>query len=402
MIKKIAGNICAPKGFLAAGIHVGVRKNTEKADLALIYSEQPAAAAGVFTINEVKAAPVILTEKHLKHGTLQAIIVNSGNANACTGKQGMSDAEQMAAATAAQFNISADKIAVSSTGVIGVPMPIEKITAGIEKIKSQLSTNGDSAALAIMTTDTFPKSIAVEIELNKKTVRIGGIAKGSGMIHPNMATMLSFITTDAAISSTALQQALTASNKLSFNMITVDGDTSTNDMVVVLANGMAQNEKIDSMHHADWQKFCDALAYVCIYLAKEVARDGEGATKLIEMQVHGAVNADQAQLAARAVCRSPLVKSAIYGEDANWGRIASALGTSGAEVDPEQLSIELGTMMLLKNGTPLPFDEDAAREILKQKSIVIKANLGKGNAQATGWGCDLTPDYIKINISYRS
>ncbi len=402
MMKKIKGNICAPKGFVATGVHAGIRKNSSKSDLALIYSQVPAVAAGVFTLNQVRGAPVILTEKHIKHGSLQAIVINSGNANACTGKLGLQHAEQMAEAVATQFNIAACNVGVASTGIIGVTLPIENILNGIHSAASQLSLNGEAAAKAIMTTDTYAKHIAIELEIAGKTVKIGGIAKGSGMIHPNMATMLGFITTDVAIGQHELQHALALVNQTTFNMITVDGDSSTNDMVLVLANGLAANPKIDSIDSQDWKIFFEGLVYVCTHLAKRIAQDGEGATKLIEVQVQGAVTAEQAQAAARAVCRSPLVKTAIFGEDANWGRIASALGGSGSLLDPLKLCIQMGDLLLLNMGDPLPFAELSAKEMLKQKSVVMKIDLGVGESQATAWGCDLTYDYIKINASYRS
>lgn len=402
-MKIIDNNICAPKGFLATGIHVGIRKNSEKADLALIMSKKPAAAAGVFTINKVKAAPVLLSQKNIKKGLLQALIINSGNANACTGKLGMQHAKKMVTTTAKTLNIKSTEVAVASTGVIGVPLPIEKIIANIPHAAQQINANGgDLAARAIMTTDTFAKSIAVEFEINGKPVRIGGIAKGSGMIHPNMATMLGFITSDVAISHTALKQALIFANQDSFNMISVDGDTSTNDMVIALANGAAQNELIDSKDHPNWPIFFNALTFICTYLAKEIAKDGEGATKLMEVQISGAANKKQAQLAARTICCSPLVKTAVFGEDANWGRIACAAGYSGAKINPEQLQIKLGPLLLFNKGIPEIFDEAEARKLLQEKNIIIQLDLGVGAATATAWGCDLTYDYIKINASYRS
>lgn len=402
MIKEIAGNICAPKGFLASSVHAGIRKNSNKYDLAIIYSEIPAVAAGVFTQNQVRAAPVILTQKHIEQRTLQAIVVNSANANACTGSLGMLHAQQMADSIAKNLNVIASQVAVASTGVIGVTLPIEKITTGINLAAQSLSQDGCSAAKAIMTTDTFAKSIAIEIQIAGKPVRIGGIAKGSGMIHPNMATMLGFITTDAAIDQQILQQALSLVNQTSFNMITVDGDSSTNDMLLVMANGMAKNQIINNVDSTEWKTFYEGLAFVCTFLAKQIAQDGEGATKLIEVQVEGAATEEQAQQAARAVCRSPLVKTAIFGEDANWGRIACALGSSGSFLDPEKLSIELGSISLLKMGNPSPFEESAAKELLKQASVIMKVHLGVGHAKATAWGCDLSYDYIKINASYRS
>ncbi len=402
MVKIIDGNICAPIGFSASGVCAGIRKNLQKPDLAVIYSEVPAVAAGVFTMNQVKAAPVLVTQAHLKTGLLQAIVVNSGNANACTGDLGMAHAQQMTAATAAELNIDQKLVAVASTGVIGQTLPIEKINQNIPVAVKNLQTKDSIAAQAIMTTDTFPKTIAVEMQISGKTVRIGGIAKGSGMIHPNMATMLAFITTDIAISQSALQQALSEVNQATFNMITVDGDTSTNDMMLILANGKAQNPRIISTEDPDWQIFYNGLMIVCTFLSKEIARDGEGATKLIEVEVQNAATLDHARLAARAVCGSQLVKAAVFGEDANWGRIASAVGASGAALDLNRLHITLGDLPLLENGSPLPFNEDEARGLLTQKIISIKVNLGMGEAQATAWGCDLTYDYIKINASYRS
>ncbi|HEX4044598.1 MAG TPA: bifunctional glutamate N-acetyltransferase/amino-acid acetyltransferase ArgJ [Gammaproteobacteria bacterium] len=399
----IDNNICAPQGFLATSICAGIRKNREKPDLALIYSECPAVAAGVFTLNQVKAAPVTLTQTHLaQQQQLQAIVVNSGNANACTGKLGELHAKQMANTTAASLQIDPALVGVASTGVIGVTLPIEKIVNGITTAATQLTTDGNAAACAIMTTDTFPKSIAIEINLHGKPVRIGGIAKGSGMIHPNMATMLGFITTDAVIVPQALQQALTQANNLSFNMITVDGDCSTNDMVLLLANGMANHPTINSIDDPAWPIFYEGLLFVCTYLAKQIAQDGEGATKLIEVQVTGAKSLADAQVAARAVCSSSLVKTAIFGGDANWGRIASALGASGATIDQEKLSITLADLPLLEQGMPLPFDETIAAQSLSQPMILIKVQLNQGPAAATAWGCDLSYDYIKINASYRS
>lgn len=401
-MKTMKNNICAPQGFLAAGIYAGIRKNPSRPDLAIIYSEQPATAAGVFTLNQMKAAPVILTQQHLNANYLQAIVINSANANACTGEQGMLDAQTMANLTAESLNLESEQVGVASTGVIGVPLPMNKIKPAIGLACQQLECNGDVAATAIMTTDTYSKSIAVEINIDGKKVCMGGIAKGSGMIHPNMATMLGFITTDIAISKSALQLALTKVNDQTFNMITVDGDSSTNDMVLVLANGMAGNKKIETLDEPNGKIFYEALLYVMTHLAKQIAQDGEGATKLIEVQVRGASSLEQAQIAARAVCRSPLVKTAIYGEDANWGRIASAVGASGIIFDPKVLSIYLDEIPLLQKGTPTVFSEALAKDILTEKNIVIKICLGDGDVKATAWGCDLTYDYIKINASYRS
>jgi glutamate N-acetyltransferase / amino-acid N-acetyltransferase len=402
MIKLIDGGICAPKGFLANGIHVGIRKNPNKLDLALIYSEAPADSAGVFTTNKAKAAPVILTQKHLKNGKIQAIIVNSGNANACTGEIGFLHANQMANKTASKLKLTPNLIGIASTGVIGVTLPIDKILNGIDILTQDIPQNSIAASQAIMTTDTFPKSIAIELNICGKKVCIGGMAKGSGMIHPNMATMLGFITTDISISQEILQYTLTKVNNDTFNMITVDGETSTNDMVLLISNGMAKNPEINSIHDPDWNIFFEGLSYVCQYLSKEIARDGEGATKLIEVQVNNAITNEQAKIAARTICSSPLVKSAIYGEDANWGRIVNALGYSGIDLSLRSLSVSLGSLCLFQDGEAINFSEMEAKEILKQKTVMIHVNLGLGNENATAWGCDLTHDYVNINASYRT
>lgn len=398
----IKNSICAPKGFLCSGVFTGLKKNPQKKDIALIYSETPATAAGVFTINQAKAAPLILTEQHLKNGKMQAIIVNSGNANACTGAQGLTDATTMAQTTADALDISVESVAVASTGVIGVPLPIEKVVKGIQVAASHLGTVDEDTMQGIMTTDTFTKSIAVEFELDGKKVRIGGIAKGSGMIHPMMATMLAFITTDAAISQPALQQMLTEVNEDSFHMISVDGDTSTNDMVMVLANGLANNSEISSENTPAYDCFKKAFAFVCTELAKLIVEDGEGATKLIEINILGAKTKVEARTAARAVSKSSLVKAAVFGEDANWGRIVSAIGASGVTLDLDKVSVTIGNLLLFQNGTPIPFDEAIATEQFKEKLVVITVNLGIGNENATAWGCDLTYGYVKINADYRS
>lgn len=403
MIKKISGGVCAPKKFLASGIHVGIKRNSSKPDLGIIHSELPAVAAGVFTLNQVKAAPVLLTQEHLKKGALQTIVVNSGNANACTGKQGMQHAKQMAETVAHELNTSSECVAVASTGVIGMPLPIDLITQNMHRAITMLSNeHNDSIARAIMTTDTFPKSIAVEFMIGDKSVRIGGVAKGSGMIHPNMATMLAFITTDASIDQPVLQQALTEANKATFNMISVDGDCSTNDTVIILANGAAENNKITSIDDTSGSIFYEGLVFVLTFLAKEIARDGEGSKKIIEVHVKNARTLEQARLAARAVTSSSLVKTAIFGNDANWGRIACALGYSGADIVTELMSIYIGDLLLLSNGNPLPFDESTARDALSKDTVVITVDLRLGDAKATAWGCELSHGYININASYRS
>ncbi len=400
-MKIITGSICAAQGFMASGVYAGIKRNQQKKDIAIIYSQTPTVAAGVFTTNQIVAAPVVVTQKHINNN-VQAVVINSGNANACTGVQGTQDAWTMAEITAAALNLDVKNVAVASTGVIGVPLPMNKISAGIPQAVQQLCIDAEPAAQAILTTDTFIKSVAVEFILDGKPVRIGGIAKGSGMIHPMMATMLAFITTDAAINQAVLQQALIRTNEDSFHMISVDGDSSTNDMALVLANGMAENKEILSLDSKDGEVFLQALTFVCKTLAKQIAQDGEGATKLIEMTVSGAATIEEARIAARAVCRSSLVKSAVFGEDANWGRIAAALGAAAVQLNPDTLEIAIGDVILFKQAQALAFDESVARSYLQQKTVQLSADLGVGAGQATAWGCDLTYDYVKINASYRS
>jgi glutamate N-acetyltransferase / amino-acid N-acetyltransferase len=401
--KHVEGSICAPLGFTASGIAADINgKGNSIKDLALIFSEVPATAAGVFTTNIVKAAPVLMTQEILKNGYLQAIVVNSRNANACTGEQGIKDAKEMVLCTALSLGIQKEKVAVSSTGLIGVPLPMERVKKGISSAAKVLNKKGNfDAAEAIMTTDTFPKQIAIQIELCGQIITIGGISKGSGMVHPNMATILGFITTDAKISSEALAVALKRGNEKSFNQISVDGDTSTNDMVLIMANGLSQNPEIQ-VGTLVFEEFCLALEYVLIFLAKEIARDGEGATKFLEVQITGAASEEDAKIAARAVCSSLLVKTAIFGCDANWGRILCALGYSGAIFNPSNVNLFIGDIQVMDKGTPLPFDEEAALKILTQKEIVIVAELQSGNCNAKSWGCDLSYDYVKINGAYRT
>jgi glutamate N-acetyltransferase/amino-acid N-acetyltransferase len=398
----IKGDITAPKGFYTSSVHANIRKNPNQLDLALIFSKVPAVSVGVFTQNKVKAAPVMLTQKNIEKGLLQAIVVNSGNANACTGLTGMLHATQMIQSVAKELNCDPDHVAVASTGVIGVPLPIDNIKNGIKAAAQKIEANENHAALAIMTTDTFAKSISVEILLDNVAVKIGAIAKGSGMIHPNMATMLAFITSDIAITQNALQQALNVANQSSFNMISVDGDTSTNDMVLMMANGLAANNPILSADDPRWSIFTEALTFICKELAKQIAKDGEGASKFIEVHVKGALNETEAQLAARSICSSPLVKAAFYGADANWGRIACAIGSSGAEFNLNQICIEIAGITCFANGEPIPMDENHAKKALLQDNIFIQVDLGKGTQSATAWGCDLTPQYISINSNYRS
>ncbi|MCG0238605.1 MAG: bifunctional glutamate N-acetyltransferase/amino-acid acetyltransferase ArgJ [Firmicutes bacterium] len=398
------GGVTAPRGFLAAGVSADVKgRGGTKKDVALLFSQVPAAAAGVFTRNRVQAAPVILSRERVARGRLQAVVVNSGNANACTGEQGLRDAEAMAAIAAEALGIAPELVAVASTGVIGVPLPMDRIAAGIRAAAAALSPEGNAdAAQAILTTDTFPKEWAVQAELSGgRTVTLGGMAKGSGMIHPNMATMLAFVTTDAPVAPADLQAALRAAVDRSFNMITVDGDTSTNDMVLALANGLAGGDPI-APGTDDWAAFAAALEKLLVYLARAIARDGEGATKLLEVVVTGAADLEDARRAARAVAGSNLVKAAVFGCDPNWGRVLAALGYSGATFDPARVNLWLGSVQVMAGGAPVPFDEAAARQVLAQPEVTIRADLGAGEATATAWGCDLSYDYVRINADYRT
>lgn len=392
------GGVTSPKGFKAAGVHCGLKR--KRVDLALLYSEKPATCAGTFTTNLVKAAPLRWTQKVIAGGTAQVAVVNSGNANACNGPQGDADAAQMAALAAEACGVSAQQVVVGSTGVIGMPLDMSKVAAGIAQAAPALSYDGgDQAALAITTTDTLPKHLSVDVQLAGGVIRIGGMAKGSGMIHPNMATMMCFITSDAAIDAKTLQQAVSAAVNISFNMVSVDGDTSTNDMLVAMANGMSG---VTVASASDQAAFQEGLNYVAVELAKMVARDGEGASKLIEIQVKGARSLADARLVARSISTSNLVKTAIYGEDANWGRIFCAAGYSGAQFVPEQVDIYMGDLQVAKSGMALPFDEGKAKSILQENEILILLDLHDGDADATAWTCDFTYDYVKINASYRS
>ena len=397
------GGVCAPKGFKASGVQAHIKsKKTNKLDLAVLFSERPATAAGVFTTNRVKAACVLLSREALSGGTLQAIVMNSGNANCCTGEQGMADTLKMQSLTAECLAIPSQSIAVASTGVIGERLPMERVIPGIREACLALSQTGaEDAASAIMTTDTFRKESVLKFQIAGKDVVIGGMAKGSGMIHPNMATTLAFLTTDAAVDADALRYVLKKSCSRSFNMISVDGDTSTNDMIIALANGAAEQAKItmDSPYLAE---FAEGVEKVLIDLAKMVVKDGEGASKLFEVQVMGAASELDAQKAARAVSCSSLVKAAIFGCDANWGRILCALGYSGAEFDPTQVDLFIGSIPVMAAGSNLVFDEEEAMRTLSQKELVIKAFLHSGTHSAKAWGCDLTYDYVKINGSYRT
>lgn len=400
-MKKIDGSVTAPVGFLAQGVCAEI-KNKEKKDVAVIYSESKCQAAGVFTTNVVRAACIDIDRAHLEDGMAQAIVVNSGNANACTGEQGWEDTVAMAESGAAILGIDTMDMLVASTGVIGVNMPMDKIHAGIQNAVKSLRTDGaGSAAEAIMTTDLMRKEIAVEIEIQGKPIRIGAIAKGSGMIHPNMATMLSFITTDAVISSSCLQQALKETVKGSFNMVSVDRDTSTNDMVLVLANGRAGNEEI-LLDTNDYLVFKQALDHICTSLAKMIARDGEGANHLLEVQVLNAPDLNTARTIARSVTSSNLTKAAVFGEDANWGRILAAAGYSGASFDPHRVDIYLGEEKMAEDGMGLYFDEELAKAELQKENVLITIDLKSGDTSATAWGCDLSYDYVRINAAYRT
>ena len=404
-MKEISGGVCAPAGFKAAGIHCGLSKNPAKNDLALIYSEKKAAAAAVYTTNLVKGAPLIVTKENISDGFAQALICNSVNANTCNA-DGKEKAYLTCEALSQALEIPAADVVVASTGVIGQRLDIRPIKAGIPALVSSLSKGGsDAACNAIMTTDTVKKETAFEFEIDGKPCHIGGIAKGSGMIHPNMATMLCFITSDVSISPEMLDKILKADIPDTFNMVTVDGDTSTNDMVVVLSNGMAQNKEITSPgENADI--FARALNTIMVYLSRAIAKDGEGATKLLECTASGAKDKETAKTAAKAVVSSSLFKAAMFGADANWGRALCAIGYSGADVDINRIGVsfknEAGEVTVCENGAGVDFSEEKAKEILLKDEIKILVTLGDGAGCATAWGCDLTYDYVKINGSYRS
>ena len=403
-MKIIDGGICAAKGFTAGGVHCGIRKNKSKRDLSLIFSEVKANAAAVYTTNLVKGAPLVVTKMNLADGKAQAVICNSGNANTCNA-DGIEIAQKMAQLTADTMNISAEDVVVASTGVIGQPLSIEPITNAMESIKAALGNNSAEAAEGIMTTDTVKKEIAVSFEIGGVECRIGGIAKGSGMIHPNMATMLVFITTDCAISSEMLQKALSSDIKNTFNMVSVDGDTSTNDMVTVLANGMAGNKEI-TVEGEDFNSFMKALNTVTVHLCRMIAGDGEGATKLLECRVTGAADEITAKTVAKSVICSSLTKAAMFGADANWGRVLCAIGYSGAEVDVNKVDVSFesnkGIIPVCKDGSGIEFSEEIAKEILLEKEIIINVELNSGDFSSTAWGCDLTYEYVKINGDYRT
>ena len=404
-MKTVEGGICAAKGFKAGGVHCGVRKNRSKSDLAAIVSDVPCAAAAVFTTNKVKAAPLHVTKEHLENLTAQAVIVNSANANACA-PHGYENAVRMADALAQALGLPAADVIVASTGVIGEELNIAAIEAGVPRLAAALSPLGsDAAAQAILTTDLYKKEIAVSAEIGGCTVTLGGIAKGSGMIHPNMGTLLSFLTTDCAIDKALLQELLGEIVRRTFNRVSIDGDTSTNDTCTILANGLAGNVCI-SEKNADYETFRALLLEVLTYLAREIARDGEGASKLLTCTVSGAADEETAEVIAKAVIASSLVKAAMFGADANWGRVLCAMGYSGAAFDPETVNVRFrsatGELPVCQNGRGIPFDEALARDILSQDEVVIAIDLQTGPAEATAWGCDLTYDYVKINGDYRT
>ena len=404
-MKIISGGVCAAKGFKANGIHCGIRKSRTKKDLSLIVSDQPASCAAVYTTNLVKGAPLLVTKENLQNGIAQAVICNSGNANTCNAN-GVEIARAMCALTADALHIAPEDVVVASTGVIGEPLNLDPIAAGMDELTAGLSEDGcDAAAEGIMTTDTVRKEVAVEFSLDGKTCRIGGIAKGSGMIHPNMATMLVFITTDASISPALLQKALSGDVQGTFNMVSVDGDTSTNDMVVVLANGMAGNQTIEE-EGQDFETFMKALNTVTMGLCRMIAGDGEGATKLLECKVSGASDLTTARTVAKSVICSSLLKAAMFGADANWGRVLCAIGYSGADVDVGRIDVSFksaaGQVDVCQNGAGIPFSEEEAKKVLLEKEIDILVNLNAGQVNASAWGCDLTYDYVKINGDYRT
>ncbi len=400
----IGGGVCAAKGFKANGIHCGIRKNKTKRDIALIVSEKTANAAAVYTTNLVKGAPLLVTKEHLADGKAKAVICNSGNANTCNA-DGIEKAEAMSEIAANALGIKADDVVIASTGVIGLPLDVAPIADGIGELVSGLGDHSDLAAEGIMTTDTKKKEVAVSFMIGDRECRIGGIAKGSGMIHPNMATMLVFITTDCAISSEMLSEALSTDIQSTFNMVSVDGDTSTNDMVVVLANGEAGNSEITEKN-ADFEVFMQALNTVTVHLCKSIAGDGEGATKMIECSVIGAKSDACAKTVAKSVICSSLVKAAMFGADANWGRILCALGYSGADVDISKVGVafssDAGRITVCKNGAGVEFSEDEAKKILLEHEITIEIDLNDGEGNAVAWGCDLTYDYVRINGDYRT
>lgn len=394
------GSVTSPKGYKAGGIHCGIKR--KKLDLGYITSQVPATVAGVYTTNTFQAAPLLVTQESIaKEHKIQAIIVNSGNANACTGEQGLKDAFDMQKEFATQLGIENHLVGVTSTGVIGELLKMDKIKNGINQILQPEHEDVSKFMQAILTTDTGVKHTAVELKIDGKTVLIGGASKGSGMIHPNMATMLGFVTTDANIAQENLLEALREVTNQTFNMITVDGDTSTNDMVLVMANGLAENNQLTE-NHPEWDIFKQGLKIVCESLAKKIARDGEGATKLVEVQVNGAYSLNAASAVGKAIISSNLVKTAIYGTDPNWGRIVTAIGYSGVPVEPNAIKVSIGPFTVFEKGLPSTFVEEEVKEYLESEHVKLSVELNQGKYSATAWGCDLTYDYVKINASYRT
>lgn len=401
MIKKDTQGVTFAKGFTAAGVKAGIKKSGNL-DVAVIYTKTQAVVAGTFTQNKVAAAPVYVSKEVVATGTAHAIVANAGCANACTGQQGLDDAHKMAQIAADELGVNADDVIVGSTGVIGVNLPMDKLEAGIKDAVANLSADGSgNAGRAIITTDTHSKSVTCEFELSGKTVRMGAIAKGSGMIRPNMATMLCYITTDIAIDQTLLQKAVSGCVEKSFNMISVDGDMSTNDMVIVLANGEANNAKITE-ENADYQIFFDKLMMLCTELAKQIAADGEGASKFLTINVKGAKSFADAKTVGMAIANSSLVKTAFFGEDPNWGRVICAVGYSGADMVPEKTVVKFGGITIFANGTGATYDEKALAHVMKEKDIVIDIELNMGQEDATVWSCDLSYEYVKINGEYHT
>jgi glutamate N-acetyltransferase/amino-acid N-acetyltransferase len=389
-----SGTVASAQGFLAGAVSAQIKKGSEL-DLAILYSEVPCTPAGIFSSNRIKSAPVVLSQKHLLTGRAQAIVVNSGCANACLGAQGMADAQEMASLAAAKLNLTSEDVLVASTGVIGVPLPMGKIGAGISMIR-MTKEGGHDFARAIMTTDTSPKEIAIQVDIKGRKFVIGGAAKGAGMIHPDLATMLCFIATDALVNVDFLRLALRKAADVSFNMVSIDGETSPSDCVLLLANGLSGNE----VDFGNGEAFQRALSEVCIHLARAIAQGGEGATKLLQVAVVGARCESEARQAARAIVSSPLVKAAIHGSDPNWGRFVAALGHSGAEVLEEKLDVYLNDVQVMRQGCPVPFNEGKMRTSLQSNSVYIKLHLNLGEGEAIAWGCDLSPEYVKINSEY--
>lgn len=395
--------VTAPQGFLAGAAAAGIRgRDDGRLDVAVLCSQKPAVPAAVYTANRIQAAPLQVTRRHAAAGLMRAVVVNSGNANACTGPRGESDALAMAQAVAEVLHVPAQQVGVASTGVIGVPLPLDRVLQGARQAALSLSADGaERAARAILTTDTFTKQAAVTVEAGELGVTIGGMAKGSGMIHPNMATMLAFLTTDAIVDPGSWQRALRTVVNRTFNRITVDGDTSTNDMVLALANGARGGPPLTDASPS-WPAFLAGLETVALSLARDIARDGEGATRLVEVVVRGAETEDEAAQAARAVAGSSLVKAAVHGADPNWGRILAALGRSGVPVDPDRTGVWIGPVQVAANGQGLPFSEEEARAALRRDPVRLAVDLGRGRSEATAFGCDLTAGYVEINAAYRT